>query len=67
MENKKERDMTPAEARRAYHKEWRARNKDKIHEYNKRHWERVADRANSELEQQQEPSSDSEKEKQDGR
>lgn len=57
--------MTPAEARRAYHKEWRARNKDKIHEYNKRHWERVADRMNSEPEQQT-ASSDSEKEKQDG-
>lgn len=57
--------MTPAEARRAYHKEWRARNKDKIHEYNKRHWERVADRVNSEQEQQT-ASSDSEKEKQDG-
>ena len=58
--------MTPAEARRAYHKAWRARNKDKIHEYNKRHWERVADRVNSEQEQQT-ASSDSEKEKQDGR
>ena len=57
--------MTPAEARRAYHKEWRARNKDKIHEYNKRHWEGLADRMSSQQEQQT-ASSDSEKEKQDG-
>ena len=26
------------EARRAYHREWRRRNKDKIREYNERFW-----------------------------
>lgn len=29
-------------AKKAYHKEWRARNKDKIKEYNRRYWEKQA-------------------------
>lgn len=27
-------------ARREYHKEWRAKNKDKVREYNRRFWEK---------------------------
>ena len=33
-----------AEIRRAYQKEWRAKNKDKIREYNRRFWEKQAER-----------------------
>lgn len=29
-------------ARRAYHKEWRAKNKDKVKERNRRYWEKKA-------------------------
>lgn len=32
------------EAQREYNRQWRARNKDKVKEYNKRYWERRAQR-----------------------
>lgn len=32
-----------AEIRRAYHKAWRAKNKDRVREYNKRFWEKRAE------------------------
>lgn len=32
------------EARRRYYAEWRARNRDKVREYNRRYWERRAER-----------------------
>ena len=32
-----------AEMRRAYHKAWRAKNKDKVREYNRRFWEKRAE------------------------
>ena len=28
------------ESRRAYYKAWRRKNRDKVHEYNRRYWER---------------------------
>lgn len=31
------------EMRRAYHKAWRAKNKDRVREYNKRFWEKRAE------------------------
>lgn len=31
-----------AEIRRAYQKEWRAKNKDRVREYNRRFWEKQA-------------------------
>lgn len=31
------------EARRAYHKAWRAKNKDRVREYNKRFWAKRAE------------------------
>lgn len=31
-----------AELRREYHKQWRAKNKDKVREYNRRFWEKQA-------------------------
>ena len=57
--------MTPEEARRAYQRAWRAKNKDKVRKYNQTRWERLAIRM--EQESKQTASSDSEKEKQDGR
>lgn len=33
-----------AEIRRAYQKEWRAKNKDKVREYNRRFWEKQAEK-----------------------
>ena len=35
------------EAQREYARRWRAKNKDKVHETNRRYWERVAQRANA--------------------
>lgn len=32
-----------AEIRRAYQREWRAKNKDKVREYNRRFWEKRAE------------------------
>ena len=36
------------EARRAYLREWRAKNKDRIRDYNARYWAKRAKRANKE-------------------
>lgn len=33
-----------AEVRRAYQKAWRAKNKDRIREYNRRFWEKQAEK-----------------------
>lgn len=41
--------MTAAEAKRAYMKEWRSKNRDRIKANNARYWERKA-KANSERE-----------------
>ena len=37
-------DVKAAEARRAYYKAWRAKNKEKIRETNLRYWARRAER-----------------------
>ena len=37
-----------AEARRAYLREWRAKNTDRIRDYNARYWAKRAERANNE-------------------
>ena len=42
MENQFELTKEGLEARRKYHREWRARNKDKVREYNKRFYENKA-------------------------
>lgn len=39
--------MTAAEAKRAYMKEWRAKNRDKVKANNARYWERKARAAES--------------------
>lgn len=39
--------MTAAEAKRAYMKEWRAKNRDKVKANNARYWERKAKAAES--------------------
>ena len=41
-------DSAAAEARRAYYKAWRAKNKDQIHEYNARYWAKRAECENKE-------------------
>lgn len=40
-----------AEIRRAYQKKWRARNKDRVREYNRRFWERQAEKQSGNTEQ----------------
>lgn len=37
------------QARRAYQKKWRAKNKDRVREYNRRYWERRAEREDKRL------------------
>lgn len=37
-------DEKAKEARRAYMREWRSRNKDKVREANRRYWERRAEK-----------------------
>lgn len=34
--------LSAEEARRAYYKEWRAKNRDKVKRYNKNYWEKCA-------------------------
>ena len=41
-------DSAAAEARRAYYKAWRAKNKDRVHEYNARYWAKRAECASNE-------------------
>lgn len=41
-------ETTAAELRRAYHREWRAKNKDKVKAYNQKFWERRAEKARKE-------------------
>ena len=36
------------EARRAYQKAWRAKNRDKVRKYNEQYWLRVVERLNEE-------------------
>lgn len=36
------------ESRQAYYKAWRAKNKDRIHEYNANYWAKRAERENKE-------------------
>lgn len=36
------------EARRAYYKAWRAKNKDRVHEYNAQYWAKRAELENKE-------------------
>lgn len=45
MENTNSKDV--AEARRAYYKQWRAKNKDKVRDYNRRFWEKRAEKQNT--------------------
>lgn len=40
--------MTAVEIRRAYQREWRAKNKDKVKAYNQKFWERRAEKARKE-------------------
>lgn len=42
-----------AEMRRAYHKAWRAKNKDRVREYNKRFWEKRAEKQAVQLDSSQ--------------
>lgn len=41
-------DSAAAEARRAYYKAWRAKNKDRVRDYNANYWAKRAERANNE-------------------
>ncbi len=41
-------ETTAAELRRAYHREWRAKNKDKVKAYNQKFWERRAEKVRKE-------------------
>lgn len=41
-------DSAAAESRWAYYKAWRAKNKDRVHEYNARYWAKRAECANNE-------------------
>lgn len=41
-------DSAAAEARRAYYKAWRAKNKDRVRDYNARYWAKRAERTNNE-------------------
>lgn len=41
-------EMTAADIRRAYQREWRAKNKDKVKAYNQKFWERRAEKARKE-------------------
>lgn len=41
-------DCAAAEARRAYYKKWRAKNKDKVRDYNVRYWVKRAERESNE-------------------
>ena len=36
--------LTADEAKRAYQRAWRARNRDRVREYNKRYWVKVAEK-----------------------
>ena len=47
-------NVSVIEAKRAYHKEWRAKNKDKIAASNKRYWERRAAKIAAERERAKE-------------
>ena len=47
MENK------AAEARRKYMKEWRKRNRDRVKAYNERYWNRKAEAAEADTEEQE--------------
>ncbi len=40
-----------AEIRREYQKKWRAKNKDRVREYNRRFWEKKAEQQNSDSEE----------------
>lgn len=40
----KTRNEQAAEARRAYNNAWRAKHKDRVKEYNRRYWEKRAER-----------------------
>ncbi len=44
-------------ARREYQREWRAKNKDRIRGYNKRYWERRAERQKNEIKKDYDDSS----------
>lgn len=39
-------ENTAIQARREYHKKWRAKNKERVREYNRRFWERQAAKQN---------------------
>ena len=36
--------LTPDEVKRAYQRAWRARNRERVREYNRRYWLRVAEK-----------------------
>lgn len=40
----KNKNEQAAEARRAYNNAWRSKNKDRVKEYNRRYWEKRAER-----------------------
>jgi len=58
--------MSPEEARRRYQREWRAKNKDKVKEYEQRRWERLALKFESEQKLEGNTTSDGKEEKHDG-
>ena len=41
-------ETTPQELYRAYQREWRAKNKKKVRQYNKDYWQRKAEKMNAE-------------------
>lgn len=43
-------DILAREKRREYYRQWRAKNKDKIHQYNQRYWARKATEQRKETE-----------------
>ena len=42
--------LTPDEAKRAYQRAWRARNRERVKEYNRRYWLRVAEKLDEYIE-----------------
>ena len=45
-----EKKVSASEARSAYLKEWRAKNKDRVKQYNERYWQRKAEKMQSQIE-----------------
>lgn len=53
MQETERMSLQALEARRAYQKEWRAANRDKVRERNRRYWERRAARLAADRQEQE--------------